>query len=571
MIITHNMPALRAMNYVKNNSRKSDLSMEKLSSGLRINKAADDSAGLAISEKMRAQIRGLEQAQRNIQDAVSLIQTADGGLSNILDPPLQRMRELAVQAANDTLTSADRGYIQSEINELKKEIDGIADQTLFNGKKLINGDNKITTNVVTTPEKIAWTEINTGSAINFYDVAWSGERFLAVGYQGNTLASADGTTWYVPSSPVTNVNLNSIKWDGNQFLVSEGGSIYTTTDGVNRTGYSASIPGINGYLFDADYIGGKYIAIGDDGKIATTADPTVNYSWTSISSGTTEQLLDVASSGNDYVIVGRNGTVLRSADAINWSLHNSGTGTLRQVIWGDGKYIASGSGGTIVTSTDGISWTKQNTPSGINVIQDIVYNGNEFVAVSNDGWILTSKDAENWEGERIQGNPYLQGIAWDGENYIAIGWQGKAYRGTRTPTVSQVVEQQSLKIQLGANSGNELSIELSDVRTDTLQIDNIDILTSESSNRAIVKIDNAIQKVSSERSKFGSYQNRLEHALKNASNYEVNLTAAESRIRDVNMAEEMMEHTKNSILSQAAQAMLAQSNQMPQGVLQLLR
>lgn len=570
MIIKHNITSLNIVNRLTKNSNTLSKTMDKLSSGLRINKAADDAAGLAISEKMRAQIRGLEQAKRNIQDGISLIQTAEGGLANILSPPLQRMRELAIQAANDTTTVKDRQIIQNEMNQISKQIDGISHNTEFNGKKLINGENKIISTSTTSPVEITWTEVDTGSTTNFYDVAWNGSLFLAVGFQGDTLASTDGESWYVPSSPVTNVNLNSAKWDGSQFLVTEGGSIYTTTDGVNRTGYSSSISGINGRFFDADFVGGKYLAVGDNGQIATTNDPTVNYSWTSVSSGTSEQLLDIASSGNEYVIVGNNGTILRSTDATNWTSQNSGTtAILEQVIWQNGQYVAVGGNGTILTSNDGVAWSEQATPSGINVIYDITYNGDEYVAVSNDGWILTSKNATSWQDERLDGNPYLQGIAWDGENYLAIGWQGKAFQGTRT--INTIVEQAKLEIQLGPNRDDSLAIELSEVTSDSLGINQINVLTNENSNKAIIKIDHAIEVVSSQRSKFGSYQNRLSHASNKAQISTINLTAAESRIRDLDFTKEMIKQTKVSILAQASQAMLAKANQQHQSVLQLLR
>ncbi|WP_121663629.1 flagellin N-terminal helical domain-containing protein [Metabacillus litoralis] len=572
MIINHNILSLQVSERLKDKSLKQSKSMEKLSSGLRINRASDDAAGLSISEKLRAQIRGLSQAKNNIQDAISLIQTAEGALSNILDPPLQRMRELAIQSSNDTLTDEDRVHIQKEINQVLREIDDIANNTEFNTQKLINGSNKVTMTSIVQSEKISWTEIDTGSDTNFYDIAWNGSLYLAVGYQGNTLASNDGESWYVPSGSVTNSNLNSIKWDGSRFLISEGGAIYSTTNGVNRTGYSSSIPGINGHFFDVDYVGGKYLAVGDNGQMATTNDPTVNSSWTSLVSGTSEQLLDAASSGDEYVVVGKNGTILRSTDGVNWSTQVSGTtAQLKQVIWENNQYTAVGGSGTILTSSDGITWDKQNTPGGINVIYDIVYNGDEYVAVSNNGWVLNSKDGINWNGEQLQGNPYLQGIVFDGNDYLAIGWEGKALKGTRPTTAKTTVLQQNVNIQVGANKGDSMSIELCDVRTQALDIADINVLSSTDRFDSIARLDRAIAKVSSERTKFGSYQNRLEYTLENTSNYGENLSASEARIRDVDMAKEIMNQTKNSILAQASQSILAQANQQPENILQLLK
>jgi len=140
MIIAHNLSALNSLNRLNQNNKATSSTLEKLSSGYRINKAADDAAGLAISEKMRAQIRGLEKAQQNIQDGISLIQTAEGGLASIHNPNLVRLRELAIQAANDTLTDADRKLIQKEVEQIKQGIDEIANNTEFNGIKLLNSE-----------------------------------------------------------------------------------------------------------------------------------------------------------------------------------------------------------------------------------------------------------------------------------------------------------------------------------------------------------------------------------------------------------------------------------------------
>jgi len=314
MRINHNISALNTFSAMENNSAAQSKSLEKLSSGQRINRAGDDAAGLAISEKMRGQIRGLDQAQRNSQDAISMIQTAEGAL-NETQNILQRMRELSVQAGNDTNTSNDRGEIQKEINQLTSEINRIGNTTEFNTSKLLDGSN-------------------------------TGGFQMQIGANG-------GQTFTVTISDMRAVALG------------------VSTTGGNGGG-SASISGVSTF----------------------------------------------------------------------------GTGN--------------------ATYSSG---TAQVTNSNVN-------SGTEFA---------------------------------------------------------------------------------------------LDVTTANKASGAADVIDNAIKLVSAERSKLGSYQNRLEHTISNLGTASENLTAAESRVRDVDMAKEMINFTKNNILSQAAQAMLAQANQQPQGVLQLLR
>lgn len=200
MIINHNITALRNLNHIKNHIRKSALSMEKLSSGLRINQAADDAAGLAISEKMRAQIRGLSQVQKNIQDGISLVQTADGVLSEIQDS-LQRMRELTVHASNDTLTNEDRQEIQNEISQLNQGLNDIVNETLL-------------TNEIS--HHLEWKKVQTIANGHFQDITTNGEMFVAVTSDGDIVSSSDGESWERETS-LSRV-LSNVYWDGDRFF-----------------------------------------------------------------------------------------------------------------------------------------------------------------------------------------------------------------------------------------------------------------------------------------------------------------------------------------------------------------
>ena len=388
-------------------------SLEKLSSGLRINRAGDDAAGLAISEKMRGQIKGLNQASRNAQDGISLIQTAEGAL-NETHSILQRMRELSVQSATDTNTAQDRSNIQDEMNQLGKEIDRIANSTEFNTKKLLNG------NLSGAQVATAGTITNTGNL---------------------GAAMADATT------------LDSlVDKDGNNLGIADGDTI-TATWSVNGTQKTATL---------------------------TVADI--------------------------------------SSDAIS---------DIMGAISGDTSVATAATAGGVTTITAAATGP------------DAQINGFSIEVKAADG---SRKEA-----------------ASNALSSFEIGTQAKDVRTDGSAT-----------FQIGSNAGQSLNLSINDMRATTLGVSDLQVGTQSQASTAIKVLDEAIVKVSEERSKLGSVQNRLDHTINNLTASSENLAAAESRIRDVDMAKEMMEFTKNNILNQASTAMLAQANQMPQGVLQLL-
>lgn len=393
MRINHNIQALNAYRNLNNTANTTAKSLEKLSSGLRINRAADDAAGLAISEKMRSQIRGLDMAERNSLDAISLIQTAEGALSSTHEI-LQRMRELSVQAANGTLEADDRKAVQDEINALTFEIDRIADTTQFNQKLLFSG------------KKEAFAQVDPAVA-TYADNAWSAE-----------LASGDLFTFTFTELPTTN---DKITLEGTDYTFVESGATGNQID-----------------------IGGK------------TLSEVITALGTKIPGASIEEnKLTITASGNDYTV----------------------------------------------------SLTDANYETDIRSLSlsfQIGANGAEQITVS-----MQSMDAK-----------YLE-IATEFSNGNAIG--------------------------------------------------GLDVSTAENASKAISIIDKAISKVSEQRSQLGAIQNRLEHTITNLQTANENLTASESRIRDLDMAKEMTNFTRNNILNQAGQAMLAQANQLPQGVLQLLQ
>ena len=384
MRINNNLMALNTHRQLGINSNGIGKSVEKLSSGLRINRAGDDAAGLAISEKMRGQIRGLNQASRNAQDAISLVQTAEGALSET-HAILQRMRELAVQAANDTNTDSDRGELQKEIDQLTKEIDRIANTTEFNTLKLLDGSKK---GLVEAEDSKATLQNNSN-----------------VEFKLGTVATDIGTSFTV-----------------------------TITATVESTGFAAG-------NFSKSVVGGD------------------------------DSLLQI------------------SEDKITY-------------------------GGKTIEITEG---TLDQLKAG------------ESITISVKKAVKANKSVED-----------------------------------------------ALSMQIGANSGQSILIGIGSMKASELGLrdskgEALDITSASKATGAITQINNALEYVSTERSKLGAIQNRLEHTIKNLDTAAENLQASESRIRDVDMAKEMMEFTKNNILQQAATAMLAQANQVPQGVLQLLQ
>jgi flagellin len=450
MIINHNMNAMNAHRNMSTNTVNAGKSMEKLSSGLRINKAGDDAAGLAISEKMRGQIRGLDQAGRNSQDAISLIQTAEGAL-NETHSILQRMRELSVQAANDTNTGVDRGAIKQEMSQLKDEIDRVGNTTEFNTKKLLNGG-----------------------------------------------ASVGATITGAAAAQVAVV----------------GGSADT------QTGSSVAITG--------------FTAATADTSSATTA--TFAASTTALSGASTITINDVAFS------FGATHTVQNVLDTIN----NAGIGVKANWTAGNGISFASTTSGS----------KSDLTVSGLTGD----FAGAGTITQGADASVtITGAPSYTADGNKIT----IQSGNAKGLEFTVSGSTGAA-------TIS-VNSNGGLNMQIGANENQTMYVSISDMRSSALGVNNLDVSTSTTAGSATTTIQKAIETVSAERSKLGAYQNRLEHTIANLGTSSENLQSAESRIRDVDMAKEMMSFSKNNILSQAAQAMLAQANQQPQGVLQLLR
>ncbi|WP_370873976.1 flagellin N-terminal helical domain-containing protein [Oikeobacillus pervagus] len=535
--------------------------MEKLSSGLRINKAGDDAAGLAISEKMRGQIRGLDMAAKNAQDGVSLLQTAEGAL-NETHSILQRMRELAVQSSNDTNTDADRESINTEINQLKEEIDRIGNTTEFNTKKLIDGsigekkvagtDNAAVISSALGKETAAQSSTTVdGSKLDAFtggsqSITIDGAKISFTATQADYRATSDGS-----GTADVDAFASQLQKDINKAI-----DAYNTSNGTSIANVTVSK--------DPAAATKVLIKSGSEGATSTIHVDSPATGATNLweAAGFTVDTAHNAT-GSEGVVDAAGGGSLA---ALKTLAGTAGAATFTFEV--DGKSIAvdlndqSGSGGfaaqTVTKDSDmgaiatGLQKDLNEAIKAYNATVPTSEQVKEVsVSVKDGAFVVESGSDKATSSIKFDNSEAAQ--------LLGLAKQNSATQGG------------GVDFQIGANQTQTMKVTIEDMRTDALGIKDIDLSNKAGAEEAITKINDAIEKVSTQRSNLGAFQNRLEHTINNLGTSSENLTAAESRVRDVDMAKEMMEQTKNSILSQAAQAMLAQANQQPQGVLQLLR
>ncbi|MGG2954694.1 flagellin [Geobacillus stearothermophilus] len=797
MRINHNIQALNAYRNLAANQSSISKNLERLSSGLRINRAADDAAGLAISEKMRSQIRGLQMAERNALDAISMIQTAEGALNEV-HSILQRMRELAVQAANDTNTAEDREAIQKEINQLTSEINRIANSTEYNTKKLLNesvssqarsvqiaqgsfsaGGTAIDgTSLQLDPEstivagnyKVKIEDVATKSLQSTGPIAGGVQQITLDATSNLTIGNTYGvkieqqdvkvitnnpgsspaidTVSIAPNSPlsdgtvnlvirrtnavnnfqsggtgltgvqvsasadldpndtfvietksqasgvqngtanglyITNVNIDSSKFllNGEDFRLvytetsSGSGQFTVTLQDKNGNDLSQAVILDNNQqnyefydLLSGNKLGVSFTTISDINRTLAAASENGKYNEFDI-----DIALSLKKNGTQIgtaVITPTDGTAgnvtINGSDGISYTINHNGyasTNINRTATFGiqsmlsystDGATFTTFNagdnltlnGGIFVDTADNITdYTTGDTTVQIDVgttssytatlVDDVgnALSGVPMLVVDNNGVYsfgsgtgvsfttdtLSAGTRTFTVGATIATKATLStnGVEVETLNNIApnttLRFQngdltmniGALTNGEASFTITGGTNDQSLKIQIGANEGQMLSVGIDDMRalalklsgnsaggtvsftnhlgetvtayyTNTAGVNNdgvteyaLDVTTHEKATSAVKVYDYAISRVSEQRSSLGAVQNRLEHTINNLKTAEENLTSSESRIRDTDMAMEMAEFTKNNILTQAAQAMLAQSNQLPQGILQLLK
>ncbi len=536
MIINHNLLAMNSHRQLGITAGALSKSTEKMSSGLRINRAGDDAAGLAISEKMRGQIRGLNQASRNAQDGISMIQTAEGALTEVHDI-LGRIRELANQSANGTYTTEDRQNLQDEVTQLTSEIDRIGNTTDFNTMKLLNGNLKATggASVGLDTTTGAFVADLTTAEINVADIA------------GAEVASADFIEEEITVDGVTiDIDWSSLTSDEKAIIYNlKGSATYDTweqganliiekiNEAIDEKG--ANIEHVTGYVkssgefvIESGSEGSEsYLKIGDTGVIGKLFG-------SSAKSGVASAVFTgivIADAAMDMYV---DDTLIRVsiAQKLNDERTIEGVAELLQQDINDN-----------IENYNSLMGKTQGEDGFINDINVSVVDGGRLAVASEDG-ALRFVD--------LKGGDVAINLGLNEAQTEAAGNGG-------------------MVLQIGANRSQTIQFGINDMRTASLGMTTVNISTQSQASTSLSKIDAAIQSVSGQRSELGAVQNRLEHTVTNVNTTSENLQASESRIRDVDMAKEMMEFTKSNILQQAAQAMLAQANQVPQGVLQLLR
>lgn len=471
MRIQHNIAALNSHRQLTANNSSVSKNLEKLSSGYRINRAGDDAAGLAISEKMRAQITGLNTASKNAQDGVSLVQTAEGALTEV-HSMLNRMAELADQSANGTYQDAvDRENIQKELTSLRSEIDRISEGTNFNGIKLLDGS--------MGGGGTGATAMLNGTEITVKATAGVKVEFKLAG----ATSSVDTTT--TPGTVIVNLDstqAGSLSAEEVNKMLKDAGINDITVSFDKKLSFSAGTAATTNAMTSAK------------SKNATLDSGGIKFESTTGGDVKTKVEVKVAAGGAERASIAANGDVILELDS-------------------DRDYTADDI--TSLLNAGGVKGIK---------------------ATNVDNTNLASAAASAMSG-------------------------GAGAKGA------------GLRLQIGESSDtfNQLTVSVASMSTSSLGIDSINVSTQDGAKAAIDNIKNAINKVSSTRGDLGAIQNRLEHTVNNLGVTAENMSAAESRIRDVDMAQEMMNFTKNNILTQASQAMLAQANQLPQGVLQLLQ
>jgi len=544
MIVQHNMTAANANRMLGIVSNAQAKSTEKLSSGYRINRAADDAAGLAISEKMRSQIRGLTQASTNAEDGISLIQTAEGAL-NESHSILQRMRELAIQAANGTETDSDRSNIQDEIEQLQDELDRIAETTEFNTMKLIDGsfDGVASTNTTSGPKygqydgtlgafitsDIADVTVttNTSATVGGESAIWSGTG------KALTINLANNKTY--TQSDIDDLIKNAKQEDSTadqapaEITVKFATGVFTASTATSKT-TTGTVAGVKATKTEKFGTTGKFV--GADTITITSNKYGKDYN------------IDIVMKFN--ADEGKEGVKVTTSPTYNMD----GATSLANAVTTPAGYELSLMSGKEYTAQD---------------IEDLLAEAGLNVSVELSG-VAGAPDTPNTI------------FVTDSTLEKKISLQGGAGLGDEDAFLTQnsydsVNATGGMKLQVGANEGQMLSFNIGDMRAAALGVNgnNVRVDQQDRASASISAIDKAIEKVSKQRSTLGAVQNRLEHTIANLDTSAENLQTAESRIRDVDMASEMVEYSKNNILSQASQSMLTQANQSTQGVLSLLQ
>lgn len=579
MVVQHNLQAMNANRMLGITTKEASGSTEKLSSGYRINRAADDAAGLAISEKMRKQIRGLSQASSNAEDGISCVQTAEGALAEVQDM-LQRMNELAVQAANGTNSATDRQYIQDEFDQLIEEIDRVAETTKFNETYLLKGDDaKPTKNMYITNYSVTYTKNDLPNNIKGID------------YKTNYVGT---NNIYIVSSSIYSTSSN-ISLTGNK--IQNGDDITKYMEKV-KTGNTKDTNKAGATLNTTSYV--AFVNVELDSGVQKGSNGNVNgHGKTNVTKDlSTDGTTSTVRANRDLFIYNTaNSTVTRITEGTDMTEYLNTDNTMKDkyrlvdVLYGDEKKVDSKAATstrvqTSITNNQPFAWTDNYLERDVSSKQLYDADGqivsgvalNKFFDENGNykGGLYTSAQARAIDEVFANANdPRAKQLKDIGGNVTAA-----TINAYITQSSTQVAAALDVELHAGSDSdrNNKVQVELSTLTAAGLGIDklasyNIGIVDSTGNNAtdAIDVIADAINMVSRQRSALGAVQNRLEHTIKNLDNVVENTTSAESAIRDTDMAEEMVKYSNSNILQQAGQSMLAQANQANQGVLSLLQ
>ena len=594
MKINHNMGAMNSKRNMKINNKASSKSIEKLSSGLRISSAGDDVAGLSISEKMRSQIRGLEQASRNAADGITLIQTAEGAL-NETNSILQRMRELSVQSINDTNNESDRNAIQKEINSLTSEINRIANNTEYNTKKLLTGgDGKgikainldfngtevihtkgndavtkgmkvgvdikagLSSNVIPRPDGFNFELKGVALSVNFVhlpngnvgDITYAtqnngvitGGQVKITNTQNGTLeakdvekvakATAELFQKQIDSNPTLNGEFKAYN-KGSQIIIEALDSNGTVSNGEMKiTGIASSKNGLTVSDANTGNVVGDGATIGKQDIPAKGASTTIDFSNVAATLDDIKALVDAGMSIN--------GQTIQFFDST------------------DGPY----KGKAIGIDIKGVTNAEQLVDAIITQTQNKLH-GVELTKDGNNKLVITSTTkGEHSKLEIFNGNSYNKDI----EISLQVG------SNENQSMLVSIGEMTAIGLGLvGVGDGFRTVYEVDDGEGNYNVECSLDVTTAKNAQNAIGIIDEATKKVSTQRSALGAYQNRLQYVVNNLNYSAENTISSESKIRDTDMALEITKNAKSNVLLQAAQSMMAQANSAPEQIIQLLK
>ena len=628
MVVQHNMQAANANRMLNVTTSAQSKSTEKLSSGYRINRAADDAAGLTISEKMRKQIRGLDQASTNAQDGVSSVQTAEGALTEV-HSMLQRMNELATQSANGTNSTTDRKAIQDEIDQLTTEIDRVSETTKFNETYLLKGDTDGATSKVKLNAHDAGlagklTDNGNGTATFKADTLAVGDKVKIAGKEytiGKSADSADYAKKDTIKATVDGVGDSVTSGNTTTTIVAKVRTADATDTGTGKLGALAndasgkwavgdSIVDANGdtwtYSASMDIANNASTGGSDKGFYKTNSDGTTT---TKAVANTTDLLkagAKITTASTDTTLKQLNG--LEVVDDLGKNevsiADTTGITALQNGIKAGDTVTVNGTTKTVTaeapktydeikaltaldTKDTAVKIGSKSYKIGTSTDEATGYiTKDDFLAAIKDGDKVTvgtnvyTAIIKSSDDDSITLEDAYSKMAKELETASSIGADTAATvknngNGTFDITKGTVDVKESLSFNLHVGSDtdmtNKITVNIDSMSSAGLGIKGIKADTEQDATYAIDAITDAISQVSSQRSSLGAIQNRLEHTINNLDNVVENTTSAESRIRDTDMAEEMVNYSKNNILAQAGQSMLAQANQSNQGVLSLLQ